>query len=294
MKIAHLIMAHKNPAQIERLIRAMAHEDFDFYIHLDIKADMQEFKHLASLPNVQFTPRRFSVRWASYRFTSAILECTRDVLATGTTYDFINLLSGQDYPIKPVATIYDFFARHQGYSFLSFEDEDSPWWSHAKTRVEQYHTTYFKFKGQYFLQRLANRLLPRRTFPLPYDLYGSSDSSWWTITGVCADYLVRFMDAHSGLRFFSMFTWGSDEFLIATILMNSPYKDSIVNENYRYIDWSAGGPNPKILTAQDYNKLTQAHKLFARKFDIVEDQAILDLIDERLIGVGQPKVAARH
>ncbi|RZK24766.1 MAG: glycosyltransferase [Hymenobacter sp.] len=284
MRIAHLIMAHKNPVQIGRLIRALAHQGFDFYIHLDAKMDMRDYEHLARISHVTFTPRRFAVRWASYRFTGAILECTRDILNSGIKYDFVNLLSGQDYPIKPAATIYDFFAKHTGHSFLSFEPESSAWWKHAKSRIEQYHTTYFQFRGQYMVQRLVNWVMPKRQFPLPYDLYGSSDGSWWTMSGECAAYLVRFLDENTKLRFFSIFTWGSDEFLIATILLNSPHKASIVNENYRYIDWSEGAANPRTLTAQDFSRLARGHKLFARKFDITQDSEILNLIDNRLIG----------
>jgi len=293
MRIAHLLMTHRDPAQVERLIGALAHEAFDFYIHLDAKADMRDFAHLAQLPNVRFTPRRFAVRWASYHFTGAILECTRDILASGVVYEYINLLSGQDYPIKPASTIYEFFARHRGVSFLAFEPETSAWWQHARSRVEQYHTTYFHFKGQYVLQKLLNRVLPKRKFPLPYTLYGSADGSWWTMTATCAAYLVRFIDEHPRLRWFSLFTWGSDEFLLATILLNSPLKASIINENYRYIDWSAGGANPKTLTTQDFGRLAQAHKLFARKFDPALDSEVLDLIDQQLIRPRVPQAASR-
>lgn len=283
MRIAHLIMAHKNPAQVERLIRALSHDGFYFFIHLDAKANMRDYAHLKRIPRVAFTPRRFDVRWASYRFTGAILECTRDILTTGVQFDFINLLSGQDYPIKPAAAIYDFFAKHRGHSFLSFEPETSAWWKHARSRIEQYHTTYFQFRGQYMLQRFANWILPKRQFPLPYDLYGSSDGSWWTMTADCASYLVRFIDEHPKVKLFSIFTWGSDEFLIATILLNSPLKASIVNENYRYIDWSEGAANPKTLTVHDFSRLARGHKLFARKFDTALDAEILNLIDNRLL-----------
>ena len=279
MKIAHLIMAHKNPAQLGRLLAALAHPDAYCFIHLDRKCDLREFAHLAELPRVQFTPRRFTVRWAAYSFTHALLECTRDVLGSGLGVDFVNLLSGQDYPIRPANIVHEFFARHRGYSFLSFEGEGSAWWGHAASRVERYHTTYFQFRGQYTLQKLLNTLLPRRNFPLPYDLYGGSDGSWWTLDAACAAYLVRFVDEHPRLRWFSFFTWGSDEFLIATILMNSAFRERIVNENYRYIDWSQGEANPKLLTVADFVRLTQTQKLYARKFDIYADSAVLDLLD---------------
>jgi hypothetical protein len=175
---------------------------------------------------------------------------------------------------------------------LSFESEESAWWQHAKSRIEKYHTTYFQFKGQYALQRLINFVLPRRQFPLPYALYGGSDSSWWTLDAACARYLVNFIDEHPKLRWFSMFTWGSDEFLISTILMNSTFKSSIINENYRYIDWSQGGANPKLLTSDDLPKLAHAHKLFARKFDADLDRGVLNLLDDLLLRHRPRAVAA--
>ena len=283
MRIAHLITVHKNPTQVERLLGALTHKDADFYLHVDKNVDIRPFAHLARLPRVQLTRTRVAVRWASYRFTEALLECTREILATGQPYDFINLLSGQDYPIKPVETIHQFLARHVGYSFLSFEGEDSRWWGHARSRIEQYHTTYYQFKGQYRLQSLLNKLLPKRRFPLPYALYGGPDGSWWTMSAACAAYFVEFVDGHPELRWFCRFTWGSDEFLPATILLNSPLKDTIINENYRYIDWSGGGANPKLLTMADVAALARSPKLFARKFDPAHDAEILDVVDQTLL-----------
>ncbi len=287
MKIAHLIMVHKNAVQVGRLISALQHEDADCYIHLDKKADLADYQHLAALPRVYFIGVRTWGRWASFRFVEAIVQSVKEILASGQHYDFINLLSGQDYPIKPVADIHQFFAQHIGQSFLSVEPQGSPWWQGAIRRVEKYHSVYFEFKGQYQVQRLVNSVLPKRRFPLPYTLYGSADGSWWTISAACAAYLVKFMDEHEEVRRFSRFTWGSDEFLFATILMNSPLKDSIINDNYRYIDWSAGGANPKVLTVADAASLAHSPKFFARKFDIAYDAEILNLIDP-LLGKSWP------
>ncbi len=291
MRIAHLIMVHKNAGQVQRLIRALSHEHFDFYIHLDAAADIREYAHLQALPGVKFIEKRHSVRWASYSFVEAIVQSLREILASGSRYEFINLLSGQDYPIKPADTIYRFFAQHVGCSFLSFEPQESAWWQHAIERVEQYHTVYFRFKFQYKLQAFLNKVLPKRRFPLPYALYGGPLGSWWTLSTDCAAYLVEFLDQHAALRRFSHFTWGSDEFLPATILMNSPLKDKIVNNNYRYIDWSGGGANPKILTVADATALQRSYKLFARKFDTTQDADVLDVLDQTLTNP-KPRISA--
>lgn len=284
MRIAHLIMAHKNAGQLEQLLRALAHEEADYYIHLDQAADQAAFAHLLARPRTYFIQKRSRPRWASFRFVEAILQSLREILATGRPYDFINLLSGQDYPIKPIDTIHQFLAGHLGQSFLSFEAQGpaSGWWRGAIGRVEQYHSVYYDFKGQYQLQYLANKLLPKRQFPLPYTLYGSADGSWWTLSADCAAYLVRFVDEHPAVRWFGRFTWGPDEFIPATILLNSPLKDSIINDNYRYLDWSAGGANPRVLTMADADALLRSPKLFARKFDTTHDASILHFLDQHL------------
>jgi hypothetical protein len=282
-RVAHLIMAHRNPAQVGRLLDALAHPDADCYLHIDDKADLREYASLAERPGVYLAPRRFVAPWASYRLTEAIVECTRDLLATKRGYDYVNLLSGQDYPIKPPAFFHAFLDVHLGESFMSFEQEGSTWWQETRARVEHYHTANYRFKGQYKLEKIINRVLPRRRFPLPYRLFGGPYGCWWTLGAEAARYLVAFLDAHPTLQRFARFTWAPDEFLPATILLNSPLAASIRNENYRFMDWSRGGSHPKVLTVDDFDRVAQAPKMFARKFDATRDVAILDRIDAELL-----------
>ena len=63
-----------------------------------------------------------------------------------------------------------------------------------------------------------------------------------------------------------------------TILLNSPFKHEIVNDNKRYIDFDDS--HPTILTAKDYEKLKRSGKLFARKFEPKVDKEILDKLDD--------------
>src|SRR5450432_298360 len=108
MRIACIIMAHKDPQQIERLIKKFQGFPFDFYIHLDKKINQQPFEFLADIPQVQFINDRVHVRWASYSFLIAVLKAFKQVLFSGKKYDFISVMSGQDYPIKPVKKIYEY------------------------------------------------------------------------------------------------------------------------------------------------------------------------------------------
>ena len=73
-----------------------------------------------------------------------------------------------------------------------------------------------------------------------------------------------------------------DECIFHTILVNSPLRESLVNDDLRYVDWTRT-PLPAILGVQDLDALARSSKLFARKFDQRVDAEILDLIDARLL-----------
>ncbi len=279
MRIACIIMAHKEPLQVERLIRKFAPYPFDFFIHLDRKSNLQPFQYLEKMPNVRFIRQRIKVRWASYSFLQAVLGSLKEVLDYEVKYDFISVMSGQDYPIKPVQTIYESLEKNIGKNFICFEENDD-WWSHAITRIRKYHFTNFGFRGRYRLQFFLNALLPKREFPLPYVLYGGPRAMCMTIDPDCARYVTSFIENDAKLRRFIRFTWGPDEFVIPTLIMNSDFRSTVVNNNFYYIDWSRGGANPKTLTVDDFDSLSRSEMMLARKFDMRFDAKILDMLDK--------------
>lgn len=281
MRVAHIIMAHKNPVQLERLVLAMKHSMFDLYIHLDKKSDYDEFKHIAKYTNVFFIQNRLECNWGGFSFVEAILNSITEVFSSSREYQFVNLMSGQDYPLKTVDELYNFLSDNLNMSFLAYERVDHDWWDHAVSRYKTYHFTDFKLMGRYLLQKITNKLMPHRKFPLDLTLYGSTNSSWWILSADAAQYLVDFIKDKPKLKRFMKFTWGADEFIITTIIMNSPFKDKVVNDNLRHIDWSLGGAHPKIFAKNDLNDLVNTNKYFARKFDTDVDKEILDLIDEK-------------
>ena len=281
MRMAHIIMAYKDPSQIERLVKKLSHPGFDFYIHIDTKFDVAPFEFLTNIDRVYIIKNRIKVRWAGYSFTQGVLNCIEEVLNSGKEYDYINSMSGQDYPLITTQRFHDFFEMHKGKNFFAIEEFGSDWWKQAEIRIDKYHMTDFDFKGRYLVQSLLNLLLPKRKFPYGYKLYGSNRATWWTMTTECAAYLIKFIKEHPKISGFAKYTWAPDEYLIPTLIMNSSFKDSVVHDNYRYVDWSKGGPNPKILTVEDFETLSHSDKLLARKFDIKVDTRILDMLDER-------------
>jgi len=283
MRLANIIITHKNPGQLERIIKRMEHPDSDFYIHLDKKIDMKGFEYLGQMDSVYFIKNRFVCNWGGYSTLEAMVGSLKEVLDNETEYGFYNLMSAQDYPIKTNEEIHEFFLSNAKKSFIFYEnDPTGKWWSEAVYRFKRYHLTDFNFMGKSFLEKMLNKILPERIFPIQGELYGGSKASWWSLNTAVATYLTDVFSAQKELNKFLRFCWGTDEFVIPTILMNSPLKDNIVNNNLRYIEFPDRLANPKILDLEDFDKMMDSNMLFARKFDLDKSLEVLNKIDQYL------------
>jgi Core-2/I-Branching enzyme len=277
MKFAVLIITYTSPKQTKRLIESLNNGEFDFYIHLDIKINIETHRELFNIPNVYFVDNRINIKWGGYSTVEAALSGIRYIAASGIKYDFINLITGQDYPIKSAAYISDFLRRNIGHEFILYKKFNTEW-VEAKSRIEKYHYTELPFRGRHRLAALVNYFASKRVFPVNLELVGKE--TFWTLSLACAVYVMNYIDSHHKLRRFLKYTWGSDEFIFQTIIMGSPFKDKVINNNYRFINWPLTGSRPKVFVTEDFEKLMESDALFARKFDINTDENILALLDK--------------
>jgi len=281
MKIAHLILAHKSPKQLARLVDRLQHPDADIYIHIDRKVDEEPFGGIFERPNVYLVKKRIKVYWGSYRIVQATLNGFKQILAAKKSYQYINLLSGDDYPIKSVQHIHQYFSDNPDRIFMEYLTEETEWWDKVKSRVTEYHLTDYTFPGSYTIQKLMNSFFPARK--RPESLVFAGRSQWLTITEESALYVINYLRNNPEVAKFFKLSWGSDEVAIQTVLYNSHLKVKITNNNLRYIDWSADDVSPKTLNMDDAEKLMSSPALYARKFDMAKEPAILDYLDETII-----------
>jgi hypothetical protein len=79
-------------------------------------------------------------------------------------------------------------------------------------------------------------------------------------------------------------TFCADEIYFQTILLNSPFKEKIVNNNLRYIDWTRRNGNfPAILDESDFQSLAHSDKVFARKFEFPVSEKLKQMINENVL-----------
>ncbi|RZJ82789.1 MAG: glycosyl transferase [Chryseobacterium sp.] len=281
MVVAHIILAHSKPAQLNRLIKKLNHPDSLIFVQLDKKCNLVDYPFLLNTPNVELIINRFDVRWGGFSQVKAIMAAIKQVVQHQSSFGHINLISGQDYPIKPSQDFIDFLKTYTTSSFLEFHLPGHPWIEMAQGRITKYHLTDHRFKGSVFLEKLINFFTPVRRIPSDFIIVGHS--TWFTLAMEAAKYLVEFFETEKHLISKFDYSWGADEILIQSILYNSRYRDQLVNNNLRYIDWSKGGANPKILTIEDSSALTSTRSFFARKFDMEVDIEILNYIDQNIL-----------
>jgi hypothetical protein len=278
MKIAFIILAHRHPAQLKRLLQGLSHPGIDCYVHVDAKCDLSDWKDALSLPQVYTVQQRVKVTWAGWSILQATLNGMQAVVDTKEPYAYITLLSGQDYILKPAAFIYDYLIARQdsGKQFLNVISDTAL--APMMSKMNNYHFVEYHFPGKYKFGNLFTALMPKRRPPLGLKLF--CGSAWWTLTPDCVAYCLQFERQHPALRRYFKFTWGSDEFLIQTILMNGDYREKVSMDNLHYIDWAAGLEHPKTFGVEDLGVLMGSGKLFARKFDMEKSAAVMDLVDE--------------
>jgi hypothetical protein len=272
MKIAHLILAHKNPGQLQMLLEALRHPAFDFYIHIDKKADSRPFEYLIDKKNIFFINKRAGIYWAGWGTIQATINGFEEILPK-QQYDYINVISAQDFPLKTATEIYNYLNERNGTEFITCEGLDT--WK-VEPRIKKYHLINWRIPGKYRLGDFLTKVLPERKFPFPVMV---GRANWFTLTTKAAQFGLDYLKQHPGVVRYFKYCWGADEFIFSSILYNNGFKNKIA-DNLFFVKWIEGKGHPEILTIDDYEMIMSSGKLFARKFDIQTDALILKKISD--------------
>lgn len=294
VNLVYNVILYKDWEQAHRLIDRLDGPGVHFLIHIDRKTDRTFVESarlaLASHPNCSFI-RRESVHWAAWGLVQVLLNGMRHIREHNIPCDFYIYMSGQDYPLASSRAIADFFDGQRGHQFLEhFPLPYEHWPRQGMDRIESYH---FQIRNRHLAyppppEQLSDvlrplfRWLPVPTRRLPGDLIPYGGSAAIILGGNGVDYVDHFVRTPLGRRLVRYFkyTRHADEIFFQTVLLNSPLRDTVVNDELRYVDWSAAeGPPPKMLRLADHRALRDSGKLFARKFSAALDSDILDALD---------------
>lgn len=298
MALAYCIVAYKNPAQVGRLLRSIAHPGNVCFVHYDRRSPRREHGELArlaaELPNAFLLPSR-PVLWGRFSIVRAQLEAMRRGLAYPWSH-FITL-SGQDFPLAPQERMVRELEAQPGASYLGFFDPFGGIWKDAQERLTRVHLDSGLLEALLKLPGLGRRLrrlmgcehsIPfvpfvRRKRPAWFRYMGGSNHL--ALSREAAEYVLGDSQARRIIRRLKS-TGIPEESVFQSVLCNSPLAAALVNDDRRAISWERpGAPSPRTLTMADLPWLRarrEAGKWFARKFDTAVDAGVLGALEKDL------------
>jgi len=281
LKLIVFIAVHKNETQVNRLIRALDHPDIKIYIHIDKKSGISAD---GLLPAARIISKSIDVEWRAYSQVKATINSLKEIISNEPDFDYLTFISGQDYPILIPDAILSSLQGNMGREFIEYVTLDKNGWNGARIRFERFYFIFYsnpfiKYAGK-MVTFICDKFHWKRNFFNGMTPYGGS--AWWSLSRECIVYILNFMESRKGLERFMKKTIHADEILFQTIVMNSPFKDKVVNNNFRFIKWlkAKGNGNPCLLTRKDFPEIMNSQMHFARKFDMDIDAYILDMIDD--------------
>lgn len=268
-----VVTAYKDFENLSRIVKRLS-PDFNIFIHVDSSSTSitdEDIKQLNSMANV-YVEKRLEISWGSYKHLLAILSLSRRALSFTSAKGYIHLISGQDIPIR------------SNKEFLSFFDNNTSIYMDCRTldEMEPHQLKMFQIKNHFWKYNYWNKCVHllrdidtwfQRKFIFLNDNFGGVKNVaqglvWMSLPCDAARYVLDYLESHPAFLKDIFCAQIPEEFVFQTVLVNSPFKENINQNNLRYADWSRrNGSLPAYLDLSDLNKIVNSECFFARKID---------------------------
>lgn len=283
MKIAYLLMVHKHPELVDRLIDTLQDGRNYVAVHVDKKAGKAFRREIADVaakyPNVRLSTSLYCI-WCGWSLVRVALEGMRFLLDWADDWDFFVNLSAQDCALQTQDEIRQYLIPRRGSNFV-FILELAKWPRGMK--LLKYYNLEIPLKPLY---RPVPTFIPR---PFLKGVVPYAGSAWITLSRDFCDYVTSNPDVERFKRFYR-FALVPEEMFFQTVLMNSPFRGTVVPDFRRFIPPFPGKSHPRILTMQDFDEMQASGFMFARKFDPAVDAEVMSRLYQRAkrLAVGSP------
>lgn len=308
---AILIMMHKNPEQVARLVKYFPADRCVCFIHVDIKANIDKKALRLALDQVGENGRQAVIleksisgllaNWSLVEVSIALLKAAIEYEKhTDNRFEWFRLLSGQDYPLKPFDEYETYISENPNeYMGLQFMEEDQhirdkfARWRNPipRQRVVDHPNTPILNKIYVVVSHVFEVLKTRCSgTPAEYleknGVMPAGGPSWWTISHKLVDVILQNYNENGMITRVIRQTATPEESYIQTVYANSALYTGKKTWNLTIANF---GRREQRVTGhtypfrkEDFNELMTCGDYFARKFDEYVDREILDLIDQEI------------
>lgn len=295
MRHAILILAHKDLTALKRLTMYFS-KDCDVYIHIDkkLKGVQDEVQALKMLPMVKCVSRRYNVNWGGFNMLLAELELLEKSCQHGG-YGYYHLLSGTDYPLKPLWYFLDFFSNATSTNYVRCKPMLM---EHFQDRLLHFHPYDF-LRCRERARRISKRLsclqdklgVSRSIGCLPRHMY--IGSQWFSITDEAVKSLLQEVRVSNKFLMRMKYTFAPEEMFVNTMVMNGVGK--VIPDNLRYIRWTNENGNcPANLDLSHLKYCLASGALFARKIDGLVGESLKSFLEENIVNLPLDMMSASN
>ena len=322
MRIGFVILSHRHPAQLLRLVTTLKQQlpDAPIVIHHDRFRTNLPSSKLDCFEDVHLLTSDEPTAWGDFSVVDATWRAMAWMLGN-VQFDWVVMLSAQDYPIRTLNTLSEYFAGTGADAVLhAVPISEFPKKADRRERRRRYLYQYKPAVLNLEEARLSDRLrssvrkaagrsvdvinvlqpciqiyrLPSempyrvgmraRVTPFAEEMPCWQGSMWFGLSRRATEFLVSSVRDRPDYVEYYRKTIIPDESATATLICNAP-ELRVVRERLHYARWShPKSGHPDVFTSADLPELVASQKYFARKFDITRDVQVLDQLDEILSG----------
>jgi hypothetical protein len=273
-----VMLTHRDPALVRRVVdRVRQGRDVAVVIHHDPRGPQLD---LPPSPQVLQVPDPLRASWGRMGLALAVTRSLAYARSRVPEMSWGLVISGQDYPCRPMSAIEDELAVSPYAAYLRWfpirepAADVVPWQAVARDR---------------YLRRMrlpaTHRHLP---FPRMHPFRDGRKRAglglfigdmWCNLSAAAIDHLAEQQARHASLLRYLGRCQTPDEALIPTLLLNGGGDLRVANDRKRYIVWHPGRPHPEILTPSDADDVLASGDFFARKVDLARSGSLLDRLD---------------
>ncbi len=300
MKIAYLLMAHKDPELIRRLVASLE-DSGDFFIHIDKKTDIQQFRDaLDGYSHVFWADNRIKVNWAAWSMTEVYLLLLKQAFESKNNYDRFVFLTGQDYPLMSNKQIVTEFCNNPDVEYIMAYKISTSTIPTDKNKVlkkwyfeNPFNNRFLRRCWYSFTYRVLTRLSNRGTTTVP--LNGECVESYFgqmlsAFTRKGAELLLSVFENDKEYNKVMKHVHASVEHYWHTIIFNSPLRMKTIQngEEHEITEHFGWAPlhyhtyidDTSVFYAADFDVLINSGYMFCRKVMSDKSKELLDKIDE--------------
>lgn len=277
-----VVLSHRAPRQVARLVsRLQDGRDVVVAVHHDPRGEplaLRPSPQLALVPDPVHSP------WGLPGLNIAIRKSLEWLRANIPELSWALLISGQDYPIRAMASIEselasapcDAFLRHLRVDGDPARDEHH-WQAAARRRY------LYKRRLPGSAHAVALPWPRRHPFHDGFRLYGGEQ---WVDLSARAVHKILDSPLSGQLLKYLRRSANADEAWLPTVALNGEPELEVVNERRRYVRWPGGTPHPAVLGPGDLGAMAGSDAFFARKVDLAVWPEAFDAIDELALARG--------